>query len=777
MNRIALLFPLLFAATWSSALTIQKIQIVDDGGKGADVSAVNAYTTFSAGDEVTNREQLLDAISVDVQRMRESGQYSFVKAHIEECEGGVALVYSVASKPRLIGIRIQGASDASNKKLEERAELELGEKADEAVFVRGAGKIKEYCRDHWFSNAEVTWETEVDTELNTVFVTYTVDMGDKLAIKNIIIKGNEHFPDAQLRKLLQQKETHWYTFITKSGKYKEELVGIDVFSLQSFYMNEGFIDVFVHDPVLDQSSPSAATMTYVIEEGQQYHIGKVTLQGMNAIPESDLTPMVGLKAGDLASYANIEAASERLRAYYGNHGYIMASINPVRHVDESVGLADVEYVISEGPIGTINKINVTGNERTADKVIRRELVVYPGEQYNRSRVKASENILRNLRFFETVSVSPEDVAGEEGKYDLNVMVKEQQTGQFTTGVGLSSIDSIVGYAEISEGNFSFRQWPPKGDGQKFKIRAQLGTQRSDLQISFVEPWFLDRKLSLGLDLYHKDSSYYSSEYDLRNDGFRITLGQPIKNFLGYPVSSYMRGTWGYTIEQFDIYDVDSTASPYILAEEGSRTKSTLDYTWLYDSRNSTYIATQGNRTSISPYVSGGLLGAQTDLYGISARSSQYVPLLGNWVMNLRGQLQSVAAFGDSSSNAGAYGDGVPLFDRFFLGGANSLRGFDYRDVSPYNSGDPVGGNTSAFITAELTYPIWKRIRGAFFYDCGFVNEDSWDFDPSNFHDDCGIGFRFDMQGLPLQIDYAWPLTYDDDLTGKPRFNFNVGRSF
>jgi len=224
--------------------------------------------------------------------------------------------------------------------------------------------------------------------------------------------------------------------------------------------------------------------------------------------------------------------------------------------------------------------------------------------------------------------------------------------------------------------------------------------------------------------------------------------------------------------------VSPTASQIIRDEEGTRTKSGLEYTWTFDTRDRPFNPTRGNKTTVSPYMAGGALGAETDIFGTRIRSGQYWPLIGSMVFNLRGQVESVEAFGDSKDNAGEYGDGVPLFDRLFLGGSYTLRGYEYRDVGPQRNGDPVGGNSSAYATGELTFPIWAKVRGAAFYDWGFVNTDSWDFDPSMYNDNWGIGLRFDIPGFPLHLDYAWPITYDEDeQSGNGRFNFLIGHAF
>jgi outer membrane protein insertion porin family len=769
MNKACIIVTLALMALAVRAEIIKDIVIVNQAGETYDISSVAAFTSFKIGEQVPDRNTILSSIAIDVNRMRESGRFSYVDARMDVTGEGVVLVYTVAAKHRLRSIEILGAKQMRSRKVERKSELSIGQFADDSAFELAASKIKEAYRDFWYPDTQVEWTAETNEKLGTVDVSYRIQEGRKLGIKHIVFQGNDLIDGDKLKRVIQQKEKRWYSFITGSGKYKEETTDSDVFALKSFYMNNGFLDVEISEPELDDSKPKKAVLVFNIKEGQRYRIGEISLSGMEEISEENLRPAIRLRPGNIASYENINAGSEGLRAYYGNRGYIRAAVRPEFDAHAENGTVDIEYAISEGSVGYINKVNISGNERTQDKVIRREVVIYPDEIYNRSRVKTSENRLQNLNYFDIVTINPE-YTGEGDRYDLNVQVKEKPTGQFSAGVGFSSVDSLVGYVELSQGNFNYKTWPPIGAGQKFKIRAQLGTERNDLDISFIEPWFLDRKLSFGIDLYHREARYYSDSYDQGTDGFRLSLGKPLSRFT--------RGTLAYSFERFDVYDVSPAASQVIKDEEGTRTKSGLEYTWSFDSRDRPFNPTRGNRTSVSPYMAGGALGGETDIFGARIRSGQYWPLIGNMVFNLRGQVESVEAFGDSKEEAGVYGEGVPLFDRLFLGGSYTLRGYEYRDVGPQDDGDPIGGNSSAYATGELTFPLWNMVRGAAFYDWGFVNVESWDFDPSLYNDNWGVGLRFDLPGFPLHLDYAWPITYDEDTqSGKGRFNFLIGHTF
>ena len=760
-KRVFILFAILMA--WSvSAEVIKDVQIVNQVGESYNISSISAFTSFKIGEQVSDQTVILSSIAVDVNRMRESGRFSYVNARMDIDPDGIVLVYTVVAKLKLQRIEIIGADKMRNKKVRKKSELTIGQFADDAAFAKASAKIKEAYRDFWYPDTEVEWTTREDTRLGTVDVIYQIKEGRKLKIKKLVFEGNDLVDDKTLRKVMQQKQKKWYSFITGAGKYKPENVDMDVFAIKSLYMNAGFLDVVVSDPELDDATPKKSYLIFNINEGQRYRVGKIAVAGMKTFEEQELRRGIRLGSGEVAALAAAEAGSESIRAFYGNRGYIRTNVRPVYDANAETGLVDIRYEVTEGTVGYINKVNIMGNERTKDKVIRRELVIYPGDKYNRSRVKTSENRLRNLNYFEIVTTNPEST-GEGDLYDLNVQVKEKPTGQFSAGVGFSSVDSLVGYIELSQGNFNWKTWPPIGAGQKFKIRLQLGTQRNDIDISFVEPWFLDRKLSFGVDLYHREARYFSDAYDQKNDGFRLSLGKPLSRFT--------RGTLAYTLEQFEVFDVQDSASDAIKNEEGKRLKSGLDFTWSRDTRDRFFNPTRGNKTTIKPYFAGGPLGAETDIYGAKVRTGQYWALIGDSVLNFRGQIESVDYFGDTTH--------VPLFDRLFLGGSYTLRGYEFRDVGPKDvNGEPIGGNSSAYFTVEYTVPIWGKVRGATFYDWGVVNLDSLDFDTATYNDNWGVGLRLDLPGFPLNLDYAWPITYDEQWhDGKGRFNFLIGNSF
>lgn len=779
----------LLPAAFLFAAVIDDIRIENLDETPLDESFVRAYTSLRAGQEIENEAELNAAVARDVDNLRRSGRFSFVRAYLEQDDGNMTLVYSVAPRLRLREIEVNGAEKIGNRKLKRELGLELGDYVDEALVGEKVRELEGYCRENKFPEASIEWTLEADEETGAADLSLAVDEGQKMRVKEISFENERFerqsgvgrffkrlvpniFPSRSkklsihpndLRDVMQQKTTWWIT--PWFGAYRPELVEADRAALRAYYENRGFLDVQIEKPDVERLGGGKLELVYPIEEGPRYRLKSVGIEGEELFNADELMKQVRLQPGDVASRSEINDAASSVSRYYGNRGYIRNYVNPVISTDPETKTADVIFDVSEGQPATIQEIKIRGNEKTRDEVIRRELAVYPGEKFHQQKVETSERRLKNLGYFETVDSSYEP-AGQTNAYDLTYTVKEKAMGSFLVGAGFSSVDSLVGFAELSHGNFDIKRWPPIGDGQKMKVRVQAGTSRNDLEVSFVEPWFMDRKLSLGVDLYHRNAGYYSDEYDLQTIGGRLSLTKPL--------GAFTRGTVSYSLEQFTVSDVDSTAAVELQQEEGSRIKSAVGVSVSRDTRDQFFVPTRGNYTSVGSEVAGGPLGGETDIYMLEAKTSQFWPVLGDHVFNLKGAVSTVDSYGSSSR--------VPIFDRLFLGGPRTIRAFAYRDVSPRSVSDPdepIGGQSSWYATAEYTIPLWRKIRAAAFYDIGAVSADEFDFfESSNINSGYGIGARFDLPMFPLRLDYAFPHITDDANEGAgPRWSFLLGYTF
>lgn len=788
---ILFVFGTLLSATGWAAITIDSIRIENLDKTVMDPSFVRAYTSLRVGQTVEDDVALNVAVAQDVDSLRRSSRFSYVRAFVEQENDKLTLVYSVKPRLRLRNIEIVGAKGIGNRKIKTQLELALGDYVDEAIVGEKVRKVEAYCRKNKYPDAAVSWTLTPDEETSAADLLVTVNEGDKLRVKRINLVGDRFLSDSrpariarffkklipgkgnpekeagrfettEVKHLLKQKKTFWMT--PWFGAYRPEFVDVDVAALKKYYLDHGFLDADVNTPEVDSLGHGRIKLTYRIAEGKPYRVGTIDLEGVKRFEKAEIEKQIRLKTGEVASRTAIDNAAATVSRYYGNRGYIRTRVEPVIETDPVSLTAGVVFRVKEGELASINLIDIRGNEKTRDEVIRRELAVAPGERFNQQKVETSERRVKNLGFFESVNSTYLPAEGTN-TYDLAFNVKEKSMGSFLIGAGFSSVDSLVGFAELSHGNFDIKRWPPVGDGQKMKIRAQAGTKRNDLEISFVEPWFLDRKLAFGVDLYQRNAGYYSDFYDLQTVGGRLSLSKPLTPFV--------RGTVSYSLESFDVYNVSTNGPSEIQAEAGVRLKSTLGFNVSRDTRDQFYIPTRGNRTSLGVDFSGGPLGGETEIVSFEARSSQFWPLWKDHVLNVKGEFRTVESYGAKD---------VPIFDRLFLGGPRSIRGFKYRDVSPRsvdaNSNEPIGGKSSYFVTTEYTVPLWSKIRGAVFYDIGAVSPEAFDFFSPAINSSYGIGARFDLPMFPLRLDYAFPhLTDENNKGAQPRWNFLLGYTF
>jgi outer membrane protein insertion porin family len=548
-------------------------------------------------------------------------------------------------------------------------------------------------------------------------------------------------------------------------------------------------------------------LQFYVYEGKQYKVGSVTfkdttLLDTNAVrldywlgpepkrePERsdwlrrrDLNRNFTMKTGSVFTPDGLNKDMTALEDFYGSQGFIDvqhgAALRAIRIPNVDTGTMDLEFQVDEGQKSYVEQINIRGNIKTKDKVIRRELAIAPGEVFDMVRVKTSKQRLEGLDYFDKVEMEPEPtdppIAGHK---NLDVNVEEKDTGKFTLGAGFSSVDALVGFAEISQGNFDLFH-PPyfTGGGQKLRLFVQLGTERQDYELSFIEPWFLNRKLSLGVDLYRHQLDFESPNnlFDESRTGMRLSLTRALG-------SDFLIGSVSYTIEDVGITLNNVTNAtiapggipPTIRNEAGDHLFHRFGASLAYDTRNSTKLPNHGQRTELDPEFDVG----ETTYYKLEAKTAWYFPgLFKGHVLEANGRAGVASSLGS--------GD-VPFYDRYYLGGLYSLRGFKFRNISPRESDssgtydEPVGGDSYWFGSLEYSIPILEKdngpsLRFALFYDAGAVGAESYSFS-GNFDDDYGLGLRLDIPHLgPLRLDYGIPITHDQYNGSSGKFQFGVG---
>jgi outer membrane protein insertion porin family len=718
-------------------------------------------------------------VEQDVEALYKTGAILNVRIFAEPEGDGVKVIVSVQTRSIVREIEIEGAQRIKAQRLRKEIKLKLNHPINEQQLEEARQKIIEIYQAHGFTDVSAQFRVDaIDEKRGTSRVVFTINEGAKGAVRRIHFEGNEHFSERVLRGQMKTKGKTLVSFIDKSGRLDEVQLQQDLDKIREWYQDHGYIDVEIKDVRRERSHNGPMILTIVIAEGPQYHVGKLTISGEKVATEERIRALLKMKEGSVYSPKALHDDAKALADAYGSGGYVDLVILP-EGTPAGPARIDVHYKIEEGDRSFLERVNIVGNTRTKDKVIRREVLIAPGDVFNTVRVDTTKKRLENLGYFSKVETYPEDT-DVAGRKDLTILVQEKRTGSLSFGAGFSTIDSLVGFVELTQGNFDLMNWPSfTGAGQKFRLRIQYGTQRKDFVLNLTEPYFLDRKLSLGGQLFFSEANYLSTLYDQRNYGFSIEARKPI--------NAYMYATLGYRLQDIDIFNVSSSASPEIQSQKGSFVESEILTSLVFDRRDNPLLTRTGQRVSLSPFIAGGFLGGDTQIYGWDLEGSQYFHFKWDTILVINGELATVNQWGS--------GNEVPIFDRLFLGGSNNLRGFNYRDVGPRDfTGEPLGGKTMARATVEFTGPIVAKARWAIFYDAGFVNPDAWDFSLQtqtttrkpgstkppfqfdNIASDIGVGVRLDLPIGPLRIDYGIPIQKNGN-SGGGKFNFNVGYQF
>ncbi len=708
------------------------------------------------------------AVEEDIRTLYATGNIANVRIFGEPSADGVKVIVVVATKSQVTEVRLTGVTRFKESRIRKQITSKPGDTLNEATLEADRQKVLDYYRTRGFTGADVRYTVEANEKAGTAQVVFAVNEGGgKVTVRAVRFEGNSVVSNRELRGVVKTKAKTIFNFFTKAGRLDTEQLDQDLAAIRDYYQNKGFIDAQVQPARIDQRDGSVE-ITFPIVEGPQYRVGTVTFVGAKVFAPDELARATKLKTGAIYSPAGTQADLKAVQNLYGSRGYVdfQAGANPGPGGPQVINLT---YTVEEGTQSYVEHINISGNVRTKDKVIRREIAVAPGDVMNTVRMDASKQRLQNLNYFGRVDLYPGDTL-VPGRKDVNVVVEEKRTGSFNFGAGFSSIDNLLGFAEITQSNFDLMNWPNfTGGGQKFRMRIQYGTRRKDVTISLTEPYFLDLKLAVGGEIFYREAQFVSDVYEERRYGIDLNARKALNQF------TFVR--FGYRLEQIGIFNVDESVSQSIRDEEGDKLKSQISSGITYDTRDSVFLTRKGERIDFSAYAAGGFLGGDIDIYGLDLEGSKYFLLPGDTILTLNGELAVV--------NTWASGTRVPIFDRLYLGGANNLRGYRFRDVGPKDdNGESIGGNTLARATIEYTFPVVEKIRGAVFYDVGFVSKGSYDFSAKQesngsggLNQDVGIGLRLDLPIGPIRIDYGIPMQSDRFNGSGGKFNFNIGYQF
>lgn len=794
--------------------TILAINVTNIGPQVASDSLIRANIHVRPGDRYIRA-----SVDQDILNLYNTGFFSNIRVTDQRTDKGVNLTYILQGKYRLNGISFEGNTKYSSTKLQKKISSKSGDPFDERKLFNDSQTIEKMYEKAGYQHTTVKYIPQnIDNETGQESVVFQIQETPKIKIESVDFIGAHAFTERKLRRVIKTRR-HWmWSWLTRKGFFKKDQFQDDQDTLTEFYRSRGYIDFEIADVKFINPTPNTMKIEIHVNEGTLYKVGSVVFKGNQLFTTDQI--IAGLKVQHAQSHSKTNIGVHGLQAdvgmtftpgalahdvqavedFYGSKGYInvrQGTGNLIVHKipNTEAGTMDLEYNFKEGEKVYIEKIIIKGNVKTKDKVIRRELAVYPGDVFDMVRVRLSKDRLEGLGFFERVDTKPVPTeTGVENRDDLIVGVDEKSTGNFTFGAGFNTIESLFGYAEVSQANFDLFN-PPyfTGGGQKFRLRVQLGLEMQDYEVSFVEPWFLNRKLRLGVDLYRTVFNFISLDnmYDVSRTGGKVSLSRALG-------SDFLIGSVSYNLEDVGIINVNTNAPTTIQEAAGNTLVSRFGAAIAYDTRNTYELSNKGQRTALSGQIAVG----DRDYYRLDASSDWFFRgFAHNHVLELSaktGVTQSVD------------GGDVPFYDRFYLGGQDSLRGFDYYGVGPREVTqdgqlyEPIGGDTYWFASAEYTIPIIDRLSFAVFYDIGNVSARPWSvssfdvlgkqFTPnigprkkfSNFFpvgstgafsDDYGIGLRLNIPMLgPLRLDYGIPIHHDPFNGPSGKFQFGAGFS-
>jgi len=712
------------------------------GLKRIDEIAVKSRITQRAGDPISQEKT-----NEDIKSIFKMGYFDDVRAEIEPFEGGIKLIYVVKEKPAIVKIELQGNKEFDDTNLREKLTITTGAIADAVLIQDNANKLRAFYEEegYWLSRIVPVVKTINPDEVS---LTYQIEEGPKIKIKKILTEGNKAIASGKIKGVMETKEWWLFSFISSSGYYKKDRMDSDIEKIRDLYFNNGYIKVVVGEPRIQLSDDKKGMFISIpISEGDQYKIASIDISGNKAFDSNSIRGRISMMPDKPFSKANLRKDIFSISELYSENGYALITVTPDLSPDESKKIVKINLKIDEGERYRIGRIEIAGNTKTRDKVIRREVRLDEGDLFNSALIKRSYEKINNLNFFETVELIPKPKP-EEKLVDLDIKVKERSTGFFSIGGGYSSVEKFIAMVELTQGNLF-------GKGQFLKLRAELGGMTTNYDISFRDPWFMDKPISFTANIYNMTKDY--TDYQKEATGFGISLG---KRF-----SEYWWTDIAYNFENANITNVHSDASEIIKDQEGKSTTSSITPSLVRDSRDNYLDTSRGSRNSV--YLTYAGLGGSNNFLKSEVDSSWYFPF-GSTTLMLRGRYGYATGVG---------GKELPLYERFYVGGIYTVRGLGFGEAGPKDeeTGDYIGGTNELIFNLDYTFPLVSEIKlkGVIFSDLGssFTAFKTMELRPT-----AGLGVRWISPFGPIRLE--WGYNIDKKQGEEPsRFEFAFGTFF
>ncbi|KAF0220714.1 MAG: outer membrane [Geobacteraceae bacterium] len=736
------------------------------GNRRIETAAIMNVVKLKTGDYL-----FADKVDADIRSIHKLGQFQDVKAETAKSDKGVILTYTVVEKPIVREIRIEGNKEIAVDKIKEAVEIKVNAIFSPRELTKSVKKVKKLYADEGYYLAEVEANSEKrsDSEVKVVF---KITEGEKVLIKAIRFEGNRVFTARQLKKVMETTEKWFLSWLTGAGTYKEDVLKNDANLIADLYYNNGYVNVKVGEPRIELLPDKSGLLVAIgITEGDQFKVGFLGFKGDLLESEGELAKKLKLKSGEVFSRATLRGDVFALTDLYADKGYAFANITPLSKLNQEQKNIDVTFDFEKGEKVYIDRIDIGGNTKTRDKVIRRELKLAEGDLYGATALKRSKQNLMNLGFFEEANLATAK-GSADNKLNLNVDVKEKPTGTFSIGGGYSSLDGLIGQGSIQQANFL-------GLGLKLNAAASIGGKSQTYNLGLTDPYFMDTKWTLGADVYRSQRDYL--------DFTRRVTGGDIK--AGYPLSDTMSTFWMYKFEDKKIFNeslalLDNIARGLVVQPETTATTSSITASISRNTTDYRLDPTTGMVNSLSVEFAG--LGGSNRFARYIGNTTVFFPAIWGTVFSLRGELGHIQGIGKD----------VPIDEKFYLGGINTVRGYGGRTVSPFNANTVtttdisgiattsvnrvfVGGDTEAVFNAEYQFPLIKEagLKGVLFFDAGNAYDGASKLF-SSLQMSYGAGIRWFSPIGPLRLEYGIPLNPRDGIdNASGKLEFSIGSFF
>ncbi|MCP3951134.1 MAG: outer membrane protein assembly factor BamA [Desulfobacterales bacterium] len=726
--------------------TISTIEV--EGNVRIEADAIKRVIKTRAGDVFKAQP-----LTRDLKKIYQMGYFNDVRVGARDFSGGKAIVFTVQEKPTIRNIAFKSNKKIKDKELKENLTLRTGSILNIFKIQNNITIIEDLYKEKNYHHIQVTYKT-IELKNNQADLEFKIVEGKRSRIENIIFDGNSEYPDKRLKKLVETSEAWIFSFITEAGDLDHEKLNQDVAILTSFYHNNGYIDARVGEPDV-VFTEDGIDVTFKIHEGKRYKVGKVNLVGEFVLPEKKLKENLKLSDEEFFSQSVMRQDVLVIRDIYSDEGYAYAQIEPEMQRRDQELLVDVTYGIKKGTLVYYEKIIISGNTKTRDKVIRRELKVYERELYSGKRMKRGIRNLYFLDFFEDIQIdTPKGSADDQMVLKINV--KEKSTGAFSLGGGYSSVEQVYFKGSVSQKNLF-------GRAQVLKLEASLGGLTQKFNLSFTEPWLFDIPLSGTANVYSLDTDYDS--YDKQSIGAGIGVG--------YPVYDYTRAYVNYRFDSSKVSNVRDFAADSVKDLTGTNVTSSVTSSLVYDSRDRRANTKKGSRHLLSVEYAG--LGGTIGYMKCIAETGWYFPLFWKFTGFLHGK------GGYVSQNSGML---LPDYAKFFIGGMNSMRGFDWQDLAPTEINSSgiqayIGGEKYVHFNTELRFPLVEEagVIGLVFFDTGDVYAGYEAVALDALRESAGFGFRWYSPMGPIRLENAYILDPKLGESEGGKWEFSIGTAF